>query len=104
MSIRPIDPQSVLHKAGESQRTTAASREQPNPGQHHFLQELQQQSARRQQMVRKSEDAEPNKLQPDEGQDQPQGQARGRGDHRRRKQQATWVQDRERGTHLDIKV
>lgn len=104
MSIRPVDPQSVLHKAGESQRTTAASREQPSPGQHHFLQELQQRSVRRQQMVRQADDAEANKLHTDERQNKQQQKQDQRRGKQPRQKQTILHRDRNRGTHLDIKV
>ncbi|HHW98644.1 MAG TPA: hypothetical protein GX738_03300 [Firmicutes bacterium] len=104
MSIRPIDPQSILHKASESQRVAAATRGQPNPEQHHFLQELQQQSAQKQQMVRQTDDAEANKLQAD---DRSKGRQQGQEQRRERRQKkpaSKWELDRDRGTRIDIKV
>lgn len=104
MSIRPIDPQSALHKAGESQRTHATAREQPSPGQHHFLQELEQQSARKQQMVRQANDAEPNKLQADDQRKQQQQEQEKKRKQLQKRRHMVSPPDRNRGTHLDIKV
>ena len=104
MSIRPIDPQSVLHKASESQRTHATAREQPNAGEHHFLQELEQQSTRKQQMVRQTDDAEANKLQADDQRKQQQREQERRRRQRQEMRQSALPPDRNRGMHLDIKV
>ncbi|NLW16239.1 MAG: hypothetical protein GX033_01020 [Firmicutes bacterium] len=104
MSIRPVDPQPVLHKASESQRIAAATRGQPNPEQHQFLQELQQQSARRQQMVQHTDDAEASKLQADDESRQPRQRQEKRKKQKQKRPTAWWEPDKSRGTRLDIKV
>ncbi|NLY54248.1 MAG: hypothetical protein GX060_06500 [Firmicutes bacterium] len=103
MSIRSVDLQSVLQRASESQRTNAINRGQPNPEQHHFLQELQQQTERSQQMVLQMEQPEANRLQSDGRRNQRNPE--NKHERRRQKQESTtWLQDKTRGTHLDIKV
>lgn len=102
MSMRPVDLQSVLHRAGEPQRIDAAAREQPGPGQHHFLQQLQAESQRQQQMVRHSADAEAGKLDTS-GQEQ-KARHENNADQKQRKRKAEQMQDSDRGVHLDIKV
>lgn len=104
MPLRPVDLQSVLHKASEPARTHAATREQPNPGQHQFLQQLQAQSARRQKMVRQSEDADETKLQPDGRQKKQEGDPKQDDASRRKKKPVIAARDRNRGAYLDIKV
>lgn len=104
LSIRPIDPQSILHKASEAQRIAAAARGQPNPQQHHFLQELQQQSVRRQQMVRQTDESEANKMEADERAKQQQQRQEQRQDRRQKKGPLHGKLDRDRGTRIDIKV
>jgi len=103
MFIRPIDSFSVLQRTSELQRSTATSREQHQQAQHHFMQELQQVSAREQQIVRQSEDTKKNELEQNPNQKKKR-QLEQKAKRPKVGRGSSPEEDGTRGKHLDIKA